>query len=81
MCFAMSFICNPLAKKKWNIPPFLMFDYKHLNNNIMAPIYDFKAVAGNGKEIDFRQFEGKVLFIVNTASKCGFKTSLGRRTI
>ena len=26
-------------------------------SNIMATIYDFKAVASNGKEIDFRQFE------------------------
>ena len=34
-------------------------------------IYDFKAIASNGKEIDFRQFEGKVLLIINTASKCG----------
>ena len=43
------------------VPHFSCYDYKHLNNNIMATIYDFKAVAGNGKEIDFRQFEGKVL--------------------
>jgi len=38
----------------------------------MATIYDFKALASNGKEIDFKDFEGKVLLIVNTASKCGF---------
>ena len=35
-------------------------------------IYDFKALAVNGKEVDFKEFEGKVLLIVNTASKCGF---------
>ena len=35
-------------------------------------IYDFKAMTSRGKELDFAQFEGKVLLIVNTASKCGF---------
>ncbi len=38
----------------------------------MEKIYDFKALTSKGKEIDFAQFEGKVLLIVNTASKCGF---------
>lgn len=38
----------------------------------MAKIYDFKALTSRGKELDFKEFEGKVLLIVNTASKCGF---------
>ena len=38
----------------------------------MTKIYDFKAFTSKGKEIDFSEFEGKVLLIVNTASKCGF---------
>ena len=38
----------------------------------MAKIYDFKTLSNKGKEVDFAQFEGKVLMIVNTASKCGF---------
>ena len=38
----------------------------------MNKIYDFKARSNKGAEVDFAQFEGKVLMIVNTASKCGF---------
>ncbi|WP_160675018.1 glutathione peroxidase [Clostridium sp. C8-1-8] len=34
-------------------------------------IYDFKATDIDGKEVDFSQYKGKVLLIVNTASKCG----------
>lgn len=38
----------------------------------MQTIYDFKALTSRGQELDFSQFQGKVLLIVNTASKCGF---------
>ena len=38
----------------------------------MAKIYDFKTLSNKGAEVDFAQFEGKVLMVVNTASKCGF---------
>lgn len=38
----------------------------------MERIYDFKALTSRGKELDFSGFEGRVLLIVNTASKCGF---------
>ncbi len=34
-------------------------------------IYGFKMKTLDGKEIDFSQFKGKRLLIVNTASKCG----------
>lgn len=38
----------------------------------MSSVYDFKARSLDGKEIDLKKFEGKVLLIVNTASECGF---------
>lgn len=42
------------------------------NLSDMSKIYDFKTKDNRGAEVDFAQFEGKVLMIVNTASKCGF---------
>ena len=38
----------------------------------MATIYDFKVLNNRGEEVDFSQYKGQVLMIVNTASKCGF---------
>ena len=35
-------------------------------------IYDFTAESNSGKEVNFADYKGKVLLIVNTASKCGF---------
>ena len=40
--------------------------------NVPAAIYDFKITALDGSTIDFSDFRGKKILIVNTASKCGF---------
>jgi glutathione peroxidase len=39
---------------------------------ISGTIYDFKIASLTGKEVDFSQYKGKYVMIVNTASKCGF---------
>ncbi|NVM89678.1 glutathione peroxidase [Variovorax sp. SG517] len=38
----------------------------------MASVYDFEANLIDGKPVKLSTFKGKVLLIVNTASKCGF---------
>lgn len=38
----------------------------------MSSVYDFSAATLTGKDINLDQYKGKVLLIVNTASKCGF---------
>jgi glutathione peroxidase len=39
---------------------------------VTGTLYDFKIASLTGKEIDFSQYKGKYVMIVNTASKCGF---------
>ena len=38
----------------------------------MARVFDFTATSLAGDDVPLKQFEGKVLLIVNTASACGF---------
>jgi len=38
----------------------------------MTSVYDFEAQTINGEPVKLDQYRGKVLLIVNTASKCGF---------
>jgi len=38
----------------------------------MSGIYDFKAKTLQGKDVPLSDFQGKVVLVVNTASKCGF---------
>ena len=35
-------------------------------------VYDFKVLNQQGEEVSLNEFKGKVLLIVNTATKCGF---------
>ena len=38
----------------------------------MASVYDFEVKKANGETLSLKEYEGKPLVIVNTASKCGF---------
>jgi len=38
----------------------------------MPSVYDFNAKSLSGDNVSLKRFEGSVLLIVNTASKCGF---------
>jgi len=51
-----------------------LFTILLISSNIMAQnnIYSFKVNALDGSEIDFSDFKGKKILLVNTASECGF---------
>ena len=36
------------------------------------PVYDFSVKSHKGEDVSLKEYEGKVLLIVNTATRCGF---------
>ncbi|OGB51151.1 MAG: glutathione peroxidase [Burkholderiales bacterium RIFOXYD12_FULL_59_19] len=42
----------------------------------MTTVYDFEALAIDGKPVALKKFKGKAMLIVNTASACGFTPQL-----
>jgi glutathione peroxidase len=43
----------------------------------MTSVYDFHATSLEGRDVSLSDYRGKVLLIVNTASKCGFTPQYG----
>ena len=57
--FSFAFFCSSFVSKS-------------IDSIQTQTIYDFKVASLNGGTIDFADFKGKKILIVNTASKCGF---------
>ena len=43
-----------------------------VEGDLTMRIYDYKVKNKEGKEVSLKDYEGKVLLIVNTATGCGF---------
>lgn len=50
----------------------LLFLINCTKSNQQVTLYDFTAKAQNGEEVKLDKYKGKVVLIVNTASRCGF---------
>lgn len=50
----------------------LLMSFGLLITTASKSIYDFKVPSLEGKSINFADFKGKMILIVNTASKCGY---------
>ena len=49
-----------------------IINFKNASANYEKIIFDFKVKGVSGKEIDLSIYKGKIIIIVNVASKCGF---------
>lgn len=50
----------------------LLFIASLFINNSQKSVYDFSLPSINGKQINFADYKGKKILIVNTASECGY---------
>jgi glutathione peroxidase len=50
----------------------LLLTFLMIMPNFANTLYDFKVNSLDGKLIDFSQYKGKTVLIVNTASECGY---------
>jgi glutathione peroxidase len=53
-------------------PAFLQAEDKDKGDKKVAPALNFKMKSLDGKDVDLSQYQGKVVLIVNVASKCGY---------
>ena len=51
---------------------YVFFNFQNSSASYEKKFYDFKIKSINGNEIDLAEFKGKVILMVNVASKCGF---------
>jgi glutathione peroxidase len=52
-------------------PAFVVAEGKDKGDKKVAPTLNFKMKSLDGKDVDLSQYQGKVVLIVNVASKCG----------
>lgn len=71
MPFKRIFIFLFIALATFGLASFLSDNFMDPQGTVANSIYDFKINSLDGKEIDFSQYKGHKLLIVNTASKCG----------
>ncbi|MFC3414406.1 glutathione peroxidase [Algoriphagus hitonicola] len=69
LLFSTSIACGKTLER----PEKLNADFLKQNEQMMdSKFYDFKLKDIDGKEVDFSQFKGKKVLLVNVASECGF---------
>lgn len=51
---------------------FSLLAFLSLSNASAQTVYDFKVTNDEGKEVSLSDYKGKVMLIVNTATRCGF---------